>query len=128
MAKNFNTTFCERAYKLFEEWSIKTHGKMSQPKVSEFTGIPQPIISKIKTEYYSPKDNPYQPSAETVYKVAKAFNVSTDYLLGLVDVQASGKDYSEGFRKGFRAAKKDIQYTVKEMQRMMAGILGEVDD
>lgn len=77
--------FNERAYKLFEEWSIKTHGKMSQPKVVDFTGIPQATISKIKISYENPSEKQFQPPAETILKIAKAFNISTDYLLGLTD-------------------------------------------
>lgn len=36
--------------------------------------------------------------------------------------------YSQGYREGYKAAKEDIRYTVEEMQRLMNGILGEVDD
>jgi flagellar biosynthesis/type III secretory pathway protein FliH len=35
--------------------------------------------------------------------------------------------YSKGYREGFKAAKEDIRYTVGEMNRMLDGILGEVD-
>jgi flagellar biosynthesis/type III secretory pathway protein FliH len=46
----------------------------------------------------------------------------------LSTLQSEGSAYSQGYREGFRAAKEDIRYTVNEMQRMMDGILGEVDD
>ena len=78
-----NVEFCKRAYNLFNEWSTNLYGKMSQPKVSEFTDVPQAIISKIKSTFLYPDEKPYQPQAETVFKIAKAFNVSTDYLLGI---------------------------------------------
>lgn len=87
--------FNERAYTLFDEWSRKNYGKMSQPKVSQFTGIPQPIISKIKASFENPKETQYQPPAETLLKIAEAFNVSTDYLLGLTDTQSTDKATKE---------------------------------
>lgn len=83
--------FNERAYKLFEEWSIKTYGKMSQPKVVDFTGIKQATISKIKISYENPTEKQFQPPAETLCKIAKAFNVSTDYLLGLTETKTTDK-------------------------------------
>lgn len=36
--------------------------------------------------------------------------------------------FSKGYREGYKAANEDIRNTVEEMQRMMNGILGEVDD
>ena len=80
-----NTEFCARAYQLFEEWSMAQYGKMSQPKVSEYADIPQALTSKIKATCDYPWKKPYQPQAETVCKIAKAFGVSTDYLLGLTE-------------------------------------------
>lgn len=73
-----------------------------------------------------------RPDILSLAKIAKYFNLSTDYLLGLTDIKVVTNEswiaYSEGYRDGFKAAKEDIRYTVEEMQRVMKGILGEVDD
>ena len=117
----FNKIFYKRTGMLFNG--------MTQMEVSALTGIAQSAVSKILN--YPNGNTKYLPSAETVYKIAKAFNVSTDYLLGLTDVKTIGTKthvaYSDGFREGYKAAKEDIKDTVEEMQRVMKGILGEVD-
>lgn len=46
----------------------------------------------------------------------------------IATLEQEGGAYSQGYRDGFAAAKKDIRYNVEEMQRCMDGILGEVDD
>lgn len=67
-----NTVFCERARELF--------GLMRQQRLSEITGVTQSTISKIKSD-----KTDYKPTADTICRIAKAFNVSTDYLLGFTD-------------------------------------------
>lgn len=71
-SSEYNTVFCERARDLF--------GLMRQTRVSDATGVPQSTISKIKSGKTG-----YQPTADTICRIAKAFNVSTDYLLGFTD-------------------------------------------
>lgn len=85
MSKNYHdcyTALFERAYMLF--------GNEKQQAIAKKTGLPQGIISKIRSCYEYPNET-YQPQAETVYKIAKAYNVSTDYLLGLTDVKTTDK-------------------------------------
>lgn len=80
-----NTIFYKRACDLF--------GDMRQQRVADMTGLAQGKISDILTYRAFPER--YQnkkPSAEMVYKIAKAFNVSTDYLLGLTDYKTNNKE------------------------------------
>ncbi|MBQ2390908.1 MAG: helix-turn-helix transcriptional regulator, partial [Clostridia bacterium] len=104
-------------------------GNERQQKIAYMTGLSQSKISDLLNE--NKHKGARYPSAEMVYKIAKAFNVSTDYLLGLTDIKTTANEpriaYSEGYRDGFKAAKEDIRYTVEEMQRAMKGILGEVE-
>lgn len=79
-----NTVFYERACDLF--------GDMRQQQVADITGLAQGKISDILTYRVFPER--YQnkkPSAEMVCKIARAFNVSTDYLLGLTDYKTNEK-------------------------------------
>lgn len=83
-----NTIFYERACKLF--------GDMRQQQIADLTGLTQSKISGILTYRLDPQScQRKQPSAETVYKIAKAFNVSTDYLLGLTDYKTNNKATKE---------------------------------
>lgn len=56
---------------------------LSQKAVAEKIGITQPAYSQYEFNYH--KDKPKTPSADVVIKLSKAFNVSSDYLLGLTD-------------------------------------------
>lgn len=83
-----NTIFYERTCKLF--------GDMRQQRIADMTGLAQGKISDILS--YRDFPERYQnkkPSAEMVYKIAKAFNVSTDYLLGLTDYKTNNKATKE---------------------------------
>lgn len=79
-----NMAFYQRACELFGDKCQKQlvdMTKLSQGKISDilsFRDFPDRCQSK-------------RPSAETVYKIATAFNVTTDYLLGLTDVQSTNK-------------------------------------
>lgn len=81
-----NKKFYERASKLINGMEEK-----GQAKRGELIGIAQSFISELQNydENIAFKESKRQPSAETVYKIAKYFNVSTDYLLGLTDVQTT---------------------------------------
>ncbi|MBP3396065.1 MAG: helix-turn-helix transcriptional regulator [Clostridia bacterium] len=61
--------FCERVSSLF--------GNMGQMELAQKIGIAQGVISSIKNKKVK------APGADTVLKIASAFGVSTDYLLGL---------------------------------------------
>lgn len=76
-----STIFCERAISLF--------GETGQKELSNKTGISQAVISSIKTKSIK------SPSADTIYLIAKYFNVSTDWLLGLTDVKSTDKATKE---------------------------------
>lgn len=73
--------FCERAKELF--------GERGQIDLAESIGISQGVISAIK------RNAPKAPSADTVYRIAKYFNVSADWLLGLSDVRSTDKATKE---------------------------------
>lgn len=81
MSKNYssnNIKFYERACELF--------GEEDQTIIAELVGVSQSKISNILKFRYKPQEYIHkEPKAETVVKVAKAYNVSTDYLLGLTD-------------------------------------------
>lgn len=67
---NFNCDiFCERVNSLF--------GSMGQMELSEKIGISQGVISAIKNKKVK------APGADTVFKIARHFNVSADWLLGM---------------------------------------------
>ena len=69
---NFNCDiFCERVNSLF--------GSMGQMELSEKIGISQGVISAIKNKKVK------APGADTIFRIANFFNVSADYLLGLVN-------------------------------------------
>lgn len=84
MSKNYkdcNTVFYKRAYDL-----IKTLGDVTQKTIAEYVGVGQSKINDILQFECNPQGYANkEPKAETVVKIAKAFNVSTDYLLGLTD-------------------------------------------
>ena len=61
--------FCKRVAELF--------GDVSQMELAEQIGISQGVISSIKN--FKAK----APAADTIFRIAKHFNVSADYLLGL---------------------------------------------
>ena len=61
--------FCTKAIKLF--------GDVSQMELAKKIGISQGVISSIKN--YKAK----APAADTIFRISKYFNVSSDYLLGL---------------------------------------------
>ena len=63
--------FCERAIALF--------GDVGQMELSQKIGISQGVISAIKNKKSK------APGADTIYKIATYFNVTSDYLLGLND-------------------------------------------
>ena len=87
------TIFYERACDLF--------GDMRQQQIADMTGLAQGKVSDILSQGRHGSNPNKKPSAETVYKIAKAFNVSTDYLLGLTDIKTVGNEpriaYSEGY-------------------------------
>ena len=71
---NFDcNAFCERANSLF--------GNTGQVELAEKLDLSQGVISSIKNKKVK------APGADTVCKIARYFNVSTDWLLGLSDVQ-----------------------------------------
>lgn len=73
--------FSERASQLF--------GATGQKEISMLTGISQAVISSIKTKSIK------SPSADTIYSIARSYNVSTDWLLGLTDVKSTDKATKE---------------------------------
>lgn len=80
--RNFDCdTFCERAADLF--------GDMGQVELSQKIGIAQGVISAIKNKKVK------APGADTVCALAKYFNVSADWLLGLSNVKTTDKATKE---------------------------------
>ena len=73
--------FSKRASQLF--------GTTGQKEISTLTGISQAVISSIKTNSIK------SPSADTIYSIARSYNVSTDWLLGLTDVKSTDKATKE---------------------------------
>lgn len=76
--KNFNCNiFCERTISLF--------GDVGQVELSEKIGISQGVISAIKNKKAK------FPASDTVFKIARYFNVSSDWLLGLSECRTTDK-------------------------------------
>lgn len=67
--------FCDRVISLF--------GDVGQVELSQKIGISQGVISAIKNKKAK------APASDTVFKIAKHFNVSADWLLGLSDIQTT---------------------------------------
>lgn len=78
------------------DWSnlqklLSTRGKKTE--LSEKTGISTGNIS----DWFNP-DKPAQPSADALYKIAKCFDCSIDYLMGLTEVEKREMEPSTIFR------------------------------
>lgn len=67
--------FCKRANDLFDG--------MGQMELSQKMGLSQGVISAIKN------GKSKTPAADTIFKISKFFDVSSDWLLGLSDVQST---------------------------------------
>lgn len=78
-----NYKFRERASQLISE------SNMTQTELKDALGISAGSISDLKNKKSPP------PNAETLYKLAKHFNVSADWLLGLSDVQSTDQATKE---------------------------------
>lgn len=80
--ENFNCDiFCERVLEKF--------GNRGQVELARDIGISQGTVSAIKLKKIK------SPGADIVYRIAKHFGVSTDWLLGLTDVQTTDKATKE---------------------------------
>ena len=76
---NFESeVFCNRVKNLF--------GDIGQMELAEKIGISQGVISSIKN------NKAKAPAADTIFRIARYFNVSADYLLGLSDVASVDVD------------------------------------
>ncbi len=73
---NISNIFSQR----LREARIKA--EMSQAELSRHTGITPSTLSS-----YEVKDNPKKPTMEKVVLIAKALNVSLDWLCGITDIQ-----------------------------------------
>ena len=69
------SVFCDRANSLF--------GDTGQVELAQKIGVTQGVISAIKNSKVK------APGADTLYKISKAFSVSSDWLLGLSDVRST---------------------------------------
>ena len=65
---------------------LRTNKGWTKLKLSQMTGIPQSQLSRIESGKIT------HISSDILIKLAKAFNVSTDYILGLTTVR-SPKNY-----------------------------------
>ncbi|WP_251548844.1 helix-turn-helix domain-containing protein [Pumilibacter intestinalis] len=68
---------------------LRNELQLSQKQIAEMLNIAQNTFSQIET-------NTRQPSLELLIKIAKLFQVSTDYILGLED-EAGQKTYINSF-------------------------------
>ena len=104
--KNFDCNgFCERTLLLF--------GNRGQMELANGIGISQGTISAIKLKKIK------SPGADIVYRIAKYFNVSSDWLLALTDVKintTAENAYKLGCDAGYQAAKNQIMSFMKEMR------------
>ena len=66
---------------------------MGQNEIAEKIGISPSVLSKLCS------GNSKAPSADTIFAIAKYFNVSADWLLGLNDFPIPCKDLAEGCKK-----------------------------
>jgi len=88
---SYNIKFYKRSYDL-----IKTLGDVTQKTIAEYVGVGQSKINDILQFECNPqKYANKEPKAETVVKIAKAFNVSTDYLLGVTDYKTTDRATKE---------------------------------
>jgi transcriptional regulator with XRE-family HTH domain len=75
---------------------IKTLGDVTQKTIAEYVGVGQSKINDILQFECNPQGYANkEPKAETVVKIAKAFNVSTDYLLGFTDYKTTDRAAKE---------------------------------
>lgn len=106
--KNFDIIlFCKRASEL-----IFNSGE-TQAELVEHLGLSNGSVANLKNK------KGQIPSAETVCALAKYFNVSTDWLLGLTDVKintTAENAYKLGCDVGYQAAKNQIMSFIEEMR------------
>ncbi|MCY9198064.1 helix-turn-helix transcriptional regulator [Bacillus atrophaeus] len=66
------------------------NNKMTQKELAELTGLTQGTLSKFE-------NNVKEPGLPAVKKIAKVFNVSTDYLLGYTDDSVKYSESEKSF-------------------------------
>ena len=103
---NFDCSkFCDRVLIMF--------GDRGQVELAREIGISQGTVSSIKLKKIK------SPGADIVYRIAKYFGVSTDWLLGLTDVKINAEAenaYKLGLDVGYQAAKNQIMSFIEEMR------------
>ncbi len=87
---------------------LRTEKNYTQQDLADLTGLSKPTISRFES-------NKKTPSRESVTKIAKVFNVSTDYLLGLSEQK--NKDVIKDEEAFTEKDKKDIGKRMEEIRK-----------
>lgn len=102
--------FCDRVISLF--------GDVGQVELSQKIGISQGVISAIKNKKAK------APASDTVFKIARHFNVSSDWLLGLSDFATPDTDT----RANIKAVCEYTGLSVRSVIALKGPLCGELVD
>jgi transcriptional regulator with XRE-family HTH domain len=100
---------------------LRTENNYTQQELADLTGLSKPTISRFE-------GNKKTPSRESVTKIAKVFNVTTDYLLGLSEYRELDQEESSEVRKEMNILTEKIEKLSEERQKFLIDMMKAIVD